>query len=70
MQKTSNYKLEYRAKRPNKRSFQGNAIKGKGEKSDILSSTCNIGKDENRSTWFVDTYYDNHSCVRKELYSK
>lgn len=60
-------KLECRVKRSNK-NCQANAIKGEGENSKILLLACNTGKNENKSIWFLDTYYSNHMCQERVIY--
>ena len=63
-------KLKRRAWRSNERKFQANAIKGKGKNSKTFLLAYSVGKNENKSTWFLDTIYSSHMCGREEMLSK
>ena len=63
-------KLKHRAWRSNERNFKANAIKGKSENLETLLLAYSAGKNENKSTWFLDSIYSSHMCGREEMISK
>ena len=44
--------------------------KGKSENLETLLLAYNAGKNENKSTWFLDSIYSSHMCGKEEMLSK
>ena len=45
-------------------------IKGKGKNSKTFLLAYSVAKNENKSTWVLDTIYSSHMCGREEMLSK